>query len=395
MLDREELAEYGKGIGFRNIQQTETDYLQHIILSLLYSLSKSNRLMFKGGTALQKLYGLDRFSVDLDFTTDLDYAEIKSMLDEVNGRMKRYGVESSLKLSESYKNSVSATFKMHGPIYISTSDLRSEATVRLDFDWREKALLNGVSRSITPTYPDLTPYSPVSMDPREILAEKFRAIMTRNKARDVFDFDFMIRKGTDFFYNLVKKKMDLYEKNDLRIDAFLKRIGDIGAKEWEMEINDIAYAPGNAPGMSQYRSFEAMRGRIEAYLNNILSFMISFNTAESIGVTNDKGKTVSGSIYTFADMEKEAGIEELRHLINIKNACDANILIPAIKEMDCLSLIFGIDGNEDSKPFSFYCLGSAQKRRLDKGHIISFGLFIEEGCKVANDIDIGLLLKNV
>ncbi len=403
MLDREELAGYGESIGFRNIQQAETDYLQHIILSLLYSLPKSDRLLFKGGTALQKLYSLDRFSVDLDFTTDLSDAEIKNMLDEVNKRMKRYGIESSLDLSDlnkegikkSVKESVKATFKMRGPIYASTSDLRSEATVRLDFSRREKALMKGVRKVITPPYRDLSPYSPMSMDPREILAEKFRAIMTRRKARDAFDFDFLIMKGTDLFYNLVEKKMALYEKGGLRVDAFLKRIEGIEAKEWNREINDIAYVLGNAQGISQRRSFDAMLDRIKTYLRSILSFSISFDTAgSSREIKNERGKTVYGSMHTFSDLYKEAGIEESGHSIYTNKAYDASILVPEVEGEGCLSLLFEVDGNEDSKPLPYYQEELVQKRRINEMHNVSFGLFIEKDCKVPDRIDIGLLLKN-
>ena len=403
MLDREELAGYGESIGFRNIQQAETDYLQHIILSLLYSLPKSDRLLFKGGTALQKLYSLDRFSVDLDFTTDLSDAEIKNMLDEVNKRMKGYGIESSLDLSDlnkesikkSVKESVKATFKMRGPIYASTSDLRSEATVRLDFSRREKALMKGVRKVITPPYRDLSPYSPMSMDPREILAEKFRAIMTRRKARDAFDFDFLIMKGTDLFYNLVEKKMALYEKGGLRVDAFLKRIEGIEAKEWNREINDIAYVLGNAQGISQRRSFDAMLDRIKTYLRSILSFSISFDVAESSReIKNERGKTVYGSMHTFSDLYKEAGIEESGHSIYTNKAYDASISVPEVEGEGCLSLLFEVDGNEDSKPLPYYQEELVQKRRINEMHNVSFGLFIEKDCKVPDRIDIGLLLKN-
>ncbi len=403
MLDREELAGYGESIGFRNIQQAETDYLQHIILSLLYSLPKSDQLLFKGGTALQKLYSLDRFSVDLDFTTDLSDAEIKNMLDEVNKRMKRYGIESSLDLSDlnkesikkSVKESVKATFKMRGPIYASTSDLRSEATVRLDFSRREKALMKGVRKVITPPYRDLSPYSPMSMDPGEILAEKFRAIMTRRKARDAFDFDFLIMKGTDLFYNLVEKKMALYEKGGLRVDAFLKRIEGIEAKEWNREINDIAYVLGNAQGISQRRSFDAMLDRIKTYLRSILSFSISFDVAESSReIKNERGKTVYGSMHTFSDLYKEAGIEESGHSIYTNKAYDASISVPEVEGEGCLSLLFEVDGNEDSKPLPYYQEELVQKRRINEMHNVSFGLFIEKDCKVPDRIDIGLLLKN-
>ncbi|MGC8479036.1 MAG: nucleotidyl transferase AbiEii/AbiGii toxin family protein [Candidatus Micrarchaeia archaeon] len=393
MLDREELAKYKESIGFRNIQQAETDYLQHIILGLLYSLPKSNRLLFKGGTALQKLYGLDRFSVDLDFTTELDYEGIRGMLEEVNARMKRYGVESRLELPELHTNSVAATFKMHGPVYASTLDLRSEATVRLDFSLREKTLLKGVSRSITPIYPDLAPYSTLSMDPREILAEKFRAIMTRSKTRDAFDFDFMIRKRVDLFYYLVEKKMSLYRQGDLRISEFLERIKGIGAEEWKKEINDIAYAPANRLAMLEYRNFDAVLNRIEAYLKDILNLKVSFSSEER-AITKGKGKTIYGRMYTFADMKNEAGIEELGHSIYTNSSYEYHILAPEI-EKDCFGLEVEIDGVGDALPVSAYYNNSVQNRRIEKGHNISVGLFIGDGCSIEDELDIGLLLKRL
>ena len=66
MLNRNELEKYKIGLGF-NIWQVERDYLQHLIL-LFLSKRIAGELIFKGGTALQKAFGLNRFSIDLDFT---------------------------------------------------------------------------------------------------------------------------------------------------------------------------------------------------------------------------------------------------------------------------------------------------------------------------------------
>ena len=69
MLNREELQD--TPIEF-NLYQKEKDYLQHIILSRIYSRINS-QLVFKGGTSLQKCMGLNRFSEDLDFTASKDF----------------------------------------------------------------------------------------------------------------------------------------------------------------------------------------------------------------------------------------------------------------------------------------------------------------------------------
>ena len=43
------------------------EYLQDIILYIIYSNKKYKDLIFYGGTLLRKVYGLNRLSEDLDF----------------------------------------------------------------------------------------------------------------------------------------------------------------------------------------------------------------------------------------------------------------------------------------------------------------------------------------
>jgi predicted nucleotidyltransferase component of viral defense system len=44
------------------------EYIQHLFLTELYQLSGSEKLLFKGGTALRIVYHSPRFSEDLDFS---------------------------------------------------------------------------------------------------------------------------------------------------------------------------------------------------------------------------------------------------------------------------------------------------------------------------------------
>jgi predicted nucleotidyltransferase component of viral defense system len=65
MLTKDELKAFESTLGF-NVWQLEKDYLQHLFLLFLSRRTK-DQLVFKGGTALQKIYGLNRFSIDLIF----------------------------------------------------------------------------------------------------------------------------------------------------------------------------------------------------------------------------------------------------------------------------------------------------------------------------------------
>ena len=64
MIDRKGLEEYAKIRGL-NLGQAEKDYVQTFILYQRYG----RELVFKGDTALNKCYNLDRFSQDIDFTS--------------------------------------------------------------------------------------------------------------------------------------------------------------------------------------------------------------------------------------------------------------------------------------------------------------------------------------
>src|ERR1035441_10085199 len=44
------------------------EYAQHLFLAELYQLAGSEKLLFKGGTALRIIYNSPRFSEDLDFS---------------------------------------------------------------------------------------------------------------------------------------------------------------------------------------------------------------------------------------------------------------------------------------------------------------------------------------
>lgn len=69
-MEKNELRTYSQKMNY-NLGQLELDYYQHFILHKLFE--KFNTIYFKGGTCLQKCYGIKRFSEDLDF----NYKSIK------------------------------------------------------------------------------------------------------------------------------------------------------------------------------------------------------------------------------------------------------------------------------------------------------------------------------
>ena len=58
------------------------EYLQLLFLKYFYTQKESEKVYFKGGTALRFLYDSFRFSEDLDFTSLLPEKKIKVLINE-------------------------------------------------------------------------------------------------------------------------------------------------------------------------------------------------------------------------------------------------------------------------------------------------------------------------
>lgn len=50
------------------------------------------------------------------------------------------------------------------------------------------------------------------LDPKEIMAEKCRPIMNREKGRDVYDLWYLLHKGIKFDIRLIQKKLNCYHE---------------------------------------------------------------------------------------------------------------------------------------------------------------------------------------
>ncbi len=231
MLSRKNLESMKSVLGY-NLGQVESDYLQHILL-LFLSRRAGNWLVFKGGTALQKAYGLNRFSDDLDFTSKKE--ELEDIAHGIRTDLVAFGLENELKINRMENVSEVIVYSIKGPLYDGTP--RSMAVQRVEVSLREKVILKEEIHEVVPVYPDLQPYLLTMMNPEEILSEKVRAIMTRNKARDVYDAWFLIKKKIPVNPELINKKLEYY---DMVFDmhAFTTSLMDKN-RIWEKELKPL------------------------------------------------------------------------------------------------------------------------------------------------------------
>lgn len=185
-----------------NLGQAEKDYYQNLVLFSLYS-KISRELVFKGGTALAKCYGLPRFSEDLDFTATKQgkyIPIIEEGLTAFNIPFKTTAIYRA-DACEKYR------IKIEGPLHQNVE--KTLCSITIDLSFREKIALEPNIITIANHMDVIPAFDVFVMQEEEILAEKMRAVMTRESARDLYDIHFLAKKGIKVDKKLINSKLEL------------------------------------------------------------------------------------------------------------------------------------------------------------------------------------------
>ncbi|MEK7576663.1 MAG: nucleotidyl transferase AbiEii/AbiGii toxin family protein [Patescibacteria group bacterium] len=188
----EKLAKLYRMSVFPNIVR---EYFQHVFLQKLYALEESERLLFKGGTALRIVYGSPRFSEDLDFSLFgfaphetkkvVENIFIKVLADiEQTGIQVEIGEKSdSTRGGSGYFGTATLQLFNYGPI-----------GVEINISGRDGRNVRGEVDSVTNDF--VSTYTVIHLPQQELVEEKiFGALRERKKPRDYYDLYFIMRKG--------------------------------------------------------------------------------------------------------------------------------------------------------------------------------------------------------
>ncbi|MBM3199408.1 nucleotidyl transferase AbiEii/AbiGii toxin family protein [Candidatus Woesearchaeota archaeon] len=230
MISLDGLKSIAKLKGIKNIGFAEKDYLLEISL-LSVSRNTKDELIFKGDTCLYKFYKLDRFSEDLDFTLRKPL-DIDVLIKKIIADLASFGIEAEVKEKKKVQNSIMLTIRAKGLLYDGRP--QSLSSFGIDMNTASSIDTEPILANYSPLYPDIPSFTILIMPEQEILAEKARAIMTRNKARDVYDFWFLLKKGIGFDTALVRKKFRYY-RQEWDEKLFIKKVEE-KKKIWEKEI---------------------------------------------------------------------------------------------------------------------------------------------------------------
>jgi hypothetical protein len=259
MIDENDLMQ---SLGhFKDQRQLEKDYLLNLMLKSISLNGISDKLVFKGGTALSYLYGLDRFSEDLDFI----YAPLKQA-----GANPISGIDSSISdVAKDYSSSyrirksklgiverdgsgspigIRNEFFIEGPLF---SKSRLSHKIKVDISLRQDLIGPARAERFVSKYKDIGGFLIRVMSSEEILVEKMCSIIERGIARDLYDSYFILKyRNTKFEKDMFTKKAEM---RGYRADAqeLIKRIRGFSETAWKEELSYIIAA---LPDLSEVKN---------------------------------------------------------------------------------------------------------------------------------------------
>lgn len=204
------------------------EYLQLLFLQNFYELPGSEAIYFKGGTAIHFLMEGYCFSEDLDFTSE---APIKTTHKLITSAVKKMqAVLMGLKIKE--KRTLS------GKSYLLTLEkglVNFPIFISLDMSFRENVLQKkrGIIKSDFPViFSSFIHY----LGGEEILAEKARAVLTRDKGRDLFDLWFLFTKGFKINNDFIREKMKYYPKIHFQWEKVINKVNKYDFNKFKNDL---------------------------------------------------------------------------------------------------------------------------------------------------------------
>ena len=226
MLTKEQLQDLSKKKK-TNEYVVSREFLQLVFLKELYGNSFSEDIYFKGGTCIRLVYGGSRFSEDLDFTVDMEEEDFKKNVEKFFKQM-----------SSSYPIEFKEKETIAGRTYLATIKtglLKQEVYIKLDFSFREKPLEPAQEIVKDIDYPIIFKGFVNCLSKDEVFAEKIRAFLNREKARDVYDLWILLELGAKYREELIAKKVSYYDV-EYKKEDMLKRIKALSKESFVTEL---------------------------------------------------------------------------------------------------------------------------------------------------------------
>ncbi len=183
------------------VEEIEKEYLQY---AFLHSLGADpDGLVLRGGTMLRVAHGHPRYSEDLDFVRRHGPEGAEAAVDAAAADLAYWGIRMRLGEPTMGARTIVWDARLKGPLYART---RQENRIKVEVA-DSPLLMEPIVVVVQQRYPDVEPFALSTQDRRETTAEKVRALVERDVARDLYDLAFLIDQGHLPTPDLIEKKL--------------------------------------------------------------------------------------------------------------------------------------------------------------------------------------------
>ena len=217
MISEAQLRRLARELDVR-LGYAEKNYVNSWILWAIYTSSYGNNLLFKGGTALSKLYFPEtwRYSEDLDFGVEGEYRGSEAELEGALGDATRAsGIDFEVTEHRELQKEGYPTHYVDIDIQYNAV-LGHKNTTSLDVMIDEYVAFTSIDH--LHRYEDIPEFGLTAYSREEILAEKLRALYQRSQARDYYDLYRMITEADIDDSVILPAFTRKCEHDDLHID---------------------------------------------------------------------------------------------------------------------------------------------------------------------------------
>lgn len=205
---RENIVERAKqGKDATDRQNRLREELHHLILQEADRKEAFRHLCFVGGTALRILYGMERYSEDLDFslsTGALPSFDLTKLTQAVQKSLVGFGLECALEKPKTVGAAHSVFFTFTGLLWQIDRRFRTQQKLAIKFDVDTRPPAGG-KETISPVTGQRV-YKLRHYNLPSLFAGKLHALLYRTytKGRDLFDFLWYVGRGVEVNGRLLK-----------------------------------------------------------------------------------------------------------------------------------------------------------------------------------------------
>lgn len=213
MLTRANLEQFTKQAQTKP-ENVVREYCQHLFLSYLYQQPRSERMLFKGGTALRIIFHSPRYSEDLDFTgVKITQHEIEELFVGALANVEKTGI--NVEIKEGKHTTGGYLGIMEFDVYNKIIEIYFEVSLR------NGKGASGINSLIENDY--IPAYTLFHLPKEEIVKGKMQALINRYKPRDFYDYFFLLSGN----YPIVKEKENLAQALKLLRESKINFRGEL------------------------------------------------------------------------------------------------------------------------------------------------------------------------